>query len=906
MLTTNPYFSYRFYFDHSRVKSDYYESFSSYVPTSEFLRKARDVLPFSWSIQPMGLWTHVSPPHSDAPKQGWKIHVSATHENHLKILEHSIQVCVDCEVSFKFLGDPFIFDNLLGKGGAREASGKFITIYPSDDSHFKLIADALCEKLSEFEGPYILSDKPYRDSQVVFYRYGAFLGYPRLSIFGYTDVLLRSPEGVLVPDGRSAFFNPPPWVSDPFDLGETNEADVSPITTIYLKEGRYRIEEAMQFSLTGGVYKAVDLDSGKTVVIKEARPNTSVEPNGSDAVDRLEKEHRLLTKLSGSGITPEPIDIFFDWKHLFLVEEFILGEPFLNRFSLFDVHSSGHRFNPEIYIEMLYTLWTQMAYAVKTAHDHNILINDFSPGNIIFSNQNETLHLIDLEAACEEGVDTRSQNIRTIGFRSQENLSDKLNDIYGLGALIFHFNCPINPVLELEPNLKNVFLADLEKDGHISRDLRELLLKCLDTDKKNRPTASDILNRLENISLELPPVVSENCRINDTLIHEKLNKTLSYIKSNMSFHRKDRLFPSDPTVFITNPLSIAHGAAGVAYTLSAIEGEVPDKVISWMLTHEISKDTYPPGLYLGLSGIAWVFWELGLKEVALKLMRMAANHALLWELSDIYYGAAGFGLACLYFHKETSDAYWLEQAVRVGNKLIQTKAESENGLYWPDMEGNVWSGYARGASGISLFLLYLHFASGDTRFLNAGRRALDYDLGETIALDDVQRVPKATSDSIASPHQNIYSYYWSEGTAGICTTLLRYISIFEEQADKDMLERLIPDTTRDNTAFPTLFTGLAGLGNLQLDAFHFTGDTKYVESAFYITRGLLRFQIEKPHGIAFPGEQHLRISNDFGSGAAGIAMFMHRLLNREPFLPNFNFMLDELLCGKKSLITSSL
>ena len=54
--------------------------------------------------------------------------------------------------------------------------------------------------------------------------------------------------------------------------------------TIYLKEGRYRIETALHFSLTGGVYKAVDMDTAKTVIIKEARPHTSIHENGEDAI----------------------------------------------------------------------------------------------------------------------------------------------------------------------------------------------------------------------------------------------------------------------------------------------------------------------------------------------------------------------------------------------------------------------------------------------------------------------------------------------------------------------------------------------------------------------------------------------------------------------------------------------
>ena len=895
MLVTNPNFSINSYFECSREHREWYESPSHHVLTPEFLEVARRVLPLSWTPRFTGVWTYVSPQsRGNGRRQGWKIHVSAIPENCLKILERSIQVCVDYQASLKFLSSPSIFSRLLGKGSFREASGKFITIYPSDDSQFLLIMEALYEQTSEFKGSYTLSDKPYKDSQVLFYRYGVFSGHPQLSVLGHQDILLRSPEGELVPDGRSAYFNPPDWASDP--LGEdTEETDAWSETTIYLKEGRYRVEEAIHFSLTGGVYKAVDMDTGKTVIIKEARPHTSIQSNGDDAIARLKKEHRLLTKLSGTGITPEPIDLFFDWTHLFLVEEFLPGNNLYKMIS--SLSTDG--VDKNIRIESIHKLGVSLAYAVKVAHDHNIIINDFSPGNVIFSDAEETYKLIDLEAAWEEGVDASSVSIRTIGYQSPKGVKNKFDDLYGLSAIISSVIAPINSLLDLQPKAKEIFLEVVEKEGHISNEIKTLLLKCLDADKAFCGTASEFFNRFENISIAATPEVpEEGFGISDPLLSETVNQSLNYIKSNMDFQRTDRLFPADPEVFTTNPLSVANGAAGVAHALYNIEGEASDKVISWMLTREISKETYPPGLYVGLSGIAWVFWKLGQKELALKLMKMAADHDLLWDLSDIYYGTAGFGLACLYFYKETGDAYWLEKAADVGEKLIQRKNVSDTGFYWPDLEGNVWTGYARGASGISVFLLYLYLASDDTQFLGTGRRALDYDLGAALELEGKLRMPRATADSIDLRHQKVYSHYWSDGSTGVCTALLRYISVLGEKSDKAILERLMGDTRRDKTAFPTLFTGLAGLGNLQLDAFDFTGDPKYISSARYVTRGLLRFQIQKPDGIAFPGEQLLRISNDFGSGSAGIACFLHRLQHAEKHLPNFNFMLDELIKPK--------
>ena len=898
MLITDPNFSVPLYFTYCQRDTDWYEPFYDSIPTPEYLNLARSVLPLSWTPRPAGVWTYVSPPNNNSSQQqGWKIHVSAKPDNCIEILARSIRLCVDCEVPFKFLSSPSIFERMLGKGAFRESSGKFITIYPSDESHFLLIAEALYEKLSEFEGSYTLSDKPYKDSQVVFYRYGAFSGYPRLTVYGNKEILLRSPEGELVTDGRSAYFNPPSWASDPFekDISEPEENTDEPVDsemTIYLKDGRYRVDAALQFSVTGGVYHAVDMDSGRTVVIKEARPHTSIESSGYNAIARLKKEYRLLTKLSGTGITPEPVDLFFDWKHLFLVEEFLPGENFFSMLA----SAANDLSNKNIFVEKMCRLGTGLSYAVKVAHDHNIIINDFSPGNIIYSDANEIFKLIDLESAWEDGVDIPSPDIGTTGYRLPEGVKNMSDDTYGLSSMIFSMIFPVNQLFSLEPKAKQTFLEAAEEEGRISNEMKTLLLEYLDTDNESRHTSSELFNRFENISIDHSPVRSkENFGINDTLLSETLNKMLRYIKSNISLDRSDRLFPSDPSVFVTNPLSVANGAAGVAHALSFIEGELPDKVISWMLTHEISKENYPAGLYLGLSGIAWVFWELEQKELALKIMEMTVDHPLLWDLPDIFYGSAGFGLACLYFHKETGDAYWLEQAARVGDKLIKTKIVSDKGFYWPDLEGNVWAGYARGASGISLFLLHLYLASGDILFLENGRRALDYDLGAVKEWQGKFRIARATSESITSRHKLTFSHYWSDGSAGVCTTLLRYISVFGEKSDKAMLENLIADTDRNYTAFPTLFTGLAGLANVQLDAFYITGDPKYVESAFYITQGLLRFQVQRPDGIAFPGEQLLRLSNDFGSGSAGIACWLHRLLHRGKHLPNFNFMLDDLL-----------
>ena len=162
MLRTNPSFSPQLYFTHALRPGDWYEDFYQATPSSTFIRIARNRLPLSWSLQLEGVWTHVSPPNLPLPRQGWKLHISAQPKDVSEILEKCIHICAHHEVAFKFLLDPSIFQWVNSKGSGREGGGKFITIYPMDIQHFEAIADELHEALAVFEGPHILSDKPYK------------------------------------------------------------------------------------------------------------------------------------------------------------------------------------------------------------------------------------------------------------------------------------------------------------------------------------------------------------------------------------------------------------------------------------------------------------------------------------------------------------------------------------------------------------------------------------------------------------------------------------------------------------------------------------------------------------------------------------------------------------------------
>ncbi|HLN63648.1 MAG TPA: lanthionine synthetase LanC family protein, partial [Symbiobacteriaceae bacterium] len=215
-----------------------------------------------------------------------------------------------------------------------------------------------------------------------------------------------------------------------------------------------------------------------------------------------------------------------------------------------------------------------------------------------------------------------------------------------------------------------------------------------------------------------------------------------------------------------------------------------------------------------------------------------------------------------------------------------TRREDHRGSYWPSPDGKIPVGYAYGASGIALFLLYLYLASGEERFVRVGRAALDFDLSCRVVESGLATFPELAENS------TLLLPYWRAGSAGVATTMLRYMQVAGNEDLLTIFDQVLPDVCRKYTVSPGLFTGLSGLGNLLLDCHQVTGDTRYLREAHRTAEGILLYKLERPSGVAFPGDHLYRISVDYGHGSAGVGLFLHRLLHGGP---NFNLLLDSLI-----------
>ncbi|GGR20162.1 class III lanthionine synthetase LanKC [Deinococcus ruber] len=865
---------------------DTYEPYDRMVVTDEFLSVVQPLLPTNWELIRAKPWFTARARHHDLPDQGWKIHVSSTLADAPEVLRRTVQVCTARDVSFKFALDPTALMVLNSKGWSRAQCGKFITIYPTTTEAFTALLDELYGVLKEFEGPFVLSDRRFRDARCLYYRYGGITGKTILTQDGQRSAVLTTPDGHLIPDMRETEWVLPDWVESPVAHDEEDEGDE-------LLNGRYLVESALSFSVNGGVYLALDTHTDDLVVLKEARPHTSPDLNGDDAVARLQREYRLLTLLNGSSVFPEAIDCFQEWEHHFLVEAYIPGMH-LGRFTTSYnplLTNTGTPDTRERFTRQLLKLWHTLACGVAEVHRRGVVIGDLSTTNVIVVDADAgDLRLIDLDGGWHEGSD-RPGLLRTRGFTSPQKAARKPagreDDLYALGAVLLASIFPNTALAELQPGHARTLLLTLGQALPLPAALHDLILALLADDPAARPSAAETAERI-GAQLLAPLVVPQETATLPDLTAERV---LSYLLASADVQRRDRLFPPDPRGYFSHPLNVAYGAAGVAHVLHATGTDVPAEIRAWLLSHTVRPEQVPPGLYIGSAGIAWVFQELGWNDLALRLLDQAHAHPLRFAQHDIYTGAAGYGLACLHLYRRLGRQTELDHALAAGEALLASSERTPEGRRWTDASGKATDGYATGVSGVALFLLLLSRATGQQRFLSAGLEAMAYCTSQLYPLGEALGVQRGDTD------RTVVTHYWLNGSAGVASVFLRYWRATGDSSFLNTARRLLRDVQRQYTLFPGLFQGLAGLGDSLLDAYDLIGEPAYLEGARQVREGLRLSALPRPSGLAFPGEQLFRLSSDLGTGSAGVALFLHRLEQADAGTStgSRNFMADEWL-----------
>lgn len=867
----------------------YYDDIEYKTESKELHTIANSILNDKWNIEKSGVYYLCNYSNAQVPNQGWKIHISANLENAKPILDITSDVLAKEKVPFKFIVDLEMLRFTTQKIYPRGSSGKFITIYPKDDTQFLQLLDILYDKLKTYDGPYVLSDKRYKDCKVLYYRYGGMKCAFKIDKNGDKVPMILNGNNQWVTDERKPHFHLPDNIKN--IVNEENTVDQLKYIGV-----KYRIDNPIMFSNSGGVYSATNLENNEKVIIKEARPNTCLVKNNIDSVYLRKKEFKILREIEKYNITPKAIELFQEWEHYFLVEEYIEG---------MNLHSYCAEYNPfyktnidskkiDTYINNLIYIFIKIVDALTIFHNHNLIIVDMSPNNIIVTPSLD-IKIIDLEACLEKEGEPFYQ-LGTFGFYEaikENNFFE--SDLYSLGANLFSCMIRRNELLKVKKDTISIFINELFNDYKLPLDLKNLILDLTQKDPSNRPSLEEIKIRLTNMLFNDFDYMKTPQKYDYNVLNEKYRKNiercLDTIESTANLNRKDRLFPNTP--YVDNGLNITSGALGIMYTFKSLkEDDRIIKYIPWISKNLEEIKSYPPGLYVGLAGMAWVLLEIGKIKEAKILLDKCNSDILNTKDFSIYYGLSGYGLTLIKFWLKTKDNSYLDKAIEVGEKLVSNSKKGLNYVYWEDEKNTVHVGYKEGSSGISLFLLYLYIVTQNQKYLNCGIMGLNHDLLYKIK-DNEYNIYSFPKDTISSKP----SYpYFMVGSAGIISVLLRYYVITKQDSFLNEVLEMLPSIHLKYSISPTLFTGLAGLGNILLDCYQFLGDEIYKEQAYDIAEGIDLYKVCLNDGLLYPDNQITKLSTDFGNGTSGIILFLNRLIGNKS---NFCFYLDELLDENK-------
>ena len=855
--------------------------------TPEFRGLVGRVLGDGWSVIPGGVWTHYHPPAWSGARQGWKLHVSATPANAREVLERVAAVLRDDPAAFKTAADAQVLSVLLSKNWPREGGGKFVTVYPADEAHFQRLGRALATATEGLDGPYILSDRRVPGSRIVFYRYGEHLPTESLDPRGFRVHHVVAPDGGQASDRRRGYYQHPDWVEDPYGARPVQVID-TPQKKVTLA-GRFEVQGALAYSNMGGIYHAHDLERDAPVVVRERRPCTGWIDPQTDAVALLKKEARILRTMDGTGWTPAFVAEFGVWEHHYVAMERVRG-TMLRDFALSRYFARKSIASPRRLFQVFRHLVLELVRGVEAFHERGIIVRDLTVNNVIVR-PDRSLCFIDFEYAWErDGGQAFAAKIHTPGFASPEQVAGHAptegDDFHALGAVVVELCAMLAPGLGL--NRAGVFRAAemMMDEVGLPRALLEVARGLMDPDPAARWDGDAVRRALGAVRASTVPWTprepakrapgSPGARPREGVqseVAEACEAVCRFFETAASPERDDRLWPASPEAHQINAVCIQFGACGPVEYVRRVRGAVPEAWLDWV-ERRATPGRCPPGLFVGRAGVAATLAACGRADAARRLIREAVEETPLPHAS-LYHGAAGVGVAALALADAVGEPALRDAAVEIGDGLARRAVRRTRGIAWPNEDGSIPCGLASGGSGVSLFYTYLGAATGEARWWELARRALEWELAQVSWSAGYAFWPAARygrRKSYRSPHVSF-------GTAGVAMAAARLYACTGDASLLPWLEHCAEMLSFRWTNKLWHDMGYAGIGETLLDLHAATGDERHRIHALRTAEALLPHQVRTRLGTAFPGGGLNRVAADFGMGASGVALFLHRLVH---------------------------
>ncbi|MCI1240647.1 MAG: class III lanthionine synthetase LanKC [Bifidobacterium subtile] len=846
---------------------DYAENKDSYFYCKPIqTRKDRFKLPPSdqnlWSEQTNDYWTFMMRKGYEFPDQGWKIHITSTVREAQWMLYEVASFLLVESISFKFVPSENALMARNGKYADRSSSGKFITVYPDCEKSFLELLDPLKAITDKYDqGPYILSDKQWRESNV-FFRYGGLKDIEKI-IGGRNVSAIMAPDGTYIEDERKPVYSLPSFIEEPAFITEHNtfpDSDVSELN-------KYKITSVLHFSNGGGVY--VGTFEGKKAVIKEGRRHAGLGGSRrSDSFHRLRDEYVVLKRLDDVKGIVRATEFFTIWQHDYLAEEYVEGmdlQQFITSRFPFSKHLALSSSATE-YLEQSLSILEDLESAIERTHSRGYAICDLSLSNVIVDPNSLAPTIIDLEAAKPLGL-SFYPDISTPGFSTDKAKTFEEQDWFAFTAIANAMLMPTESLNDLAPSMM------ISRDAALKTQLGEEAAHYLSSLRKRMIRKAPILQTgpFINTELKTPTVKLNGLSLND--VRQKLFKGLSN-----NIHPDNLHAISGDLSQYTQRLgdyNVANGIFGVLLALRRTDakayamlmerhGEWFNRILAYVTSFDIQQKC-DFGLFTGLSGIASVIYEMGYYESARELFDLfndETTDALMSRRNvSIYSGLSGIGLALLAMSqfRSTSQEHTIDHIADVVQTLFVERRTNDAQMNF---------GLLTGWTGAALFLWKYGIMHGKNAALSTARLILSSSCVHLTAPGRDEAV------YLLDRSRGIDRFlpYLENGSTGIALALIEMEKDMPgtlTATESELMKGLIASGDMFCSYSGGLFGGYAGFLPLA-NALRSIRQDSFLQKDIFA--GLNLYLLSEGDDLLFPGTCGYKCSMDISTGAAGVLL----------------------------------
>jgi serine/threonine protein kinase/tetratricopeptide (TPR) repeat protein len=266
---------------------------------------------------------------------------------------------------------------------------------------------------------------------------------------------------------------------------------------------RYEVIEELGKGGMGRVYKVFDKKIKEKVALKLLRPEISAD---EETVERFSNELKYARKIVHKNVC-RMFDLGEEEGTHYITMEYVSGEDLKSMIRMMGRLSPGQAVS----------IAKQVCEGLAEAHKIGVIHRDLKPQNIMIDREGNA-RIMDFGIARSlkaKGITDGGIIIGTPEYMSPEQVEgkeiDQLADVYALGVILFEMltgKVPFEGDTPLSIAVKHK--TEVPQDprnlnAQVPPDLSQLILKCLEKEKRNRPqSAEEVSSQLAGIEQEVP------------------------------------------------------------------------------------------------------------------------------------------------------------------------------------------------------------------------------------------------------------------------------------------------------------------------------------------------------------------------------------------------------------------